>query len=205
MSGSDTGPAGAAGDTGDDEVVLDRLKRAAACFGEQLLAVGDEEWDLPTPCADWDVRSLVAHVVVGDAQVPRVLAGDATEATPEVDVTVLGHSPVSVWRGTAVAALAAFAEPGVLDRRHPHPVGRVTGRTVAGFRLTDHLVHAWDLARALGRDLELPPDLVDAALDFWLPRVDDLAPSGHFGEGPQQPPPDATPTQRLVALLGRRP
>ena len=37
---------------------------ACAFFGEQVLGIGDEDWPLPTACADWDVRSVVAHVVL---------------------------------------------------------------------------------------------------------------------------------------------
>jgi uncharacterized protein (TIGR03086 family) len=63
---------------------------------------------------------------------------------------------------------AAFATDGVLDARFalPELSTEVTfsGRRAIGFHLIDYVVHAWDVARALDVRLDLPDDLVSAAL-----------------------------------------
>jgi hypothetical protein len=63
-------------------------------------------------------------------------------------------------------------------------------------------VHAWDIARALGGDLMLDPQIADYCLDFWQPMAAGLPSSGFFGAA-VAPPPDADPGRRLLSLLGR--
>ena len=176
--------------------------RASALFGEQVASVQAHEWDLPTPCRDWNVRDVVAHVVVGESQIPPLFAGEAVASVADVNPSVLGTNPVATWRGTALAAISALAEVGDLDATVSHPLGEIRGETVVGFRISDNLVHAWDLASGLTRPIELPDDLALWCLDFWQPMVSELGPSGFFGE-PQEPPADASVGGRLLSLLGR--
>jgi uncharacterized protein (TIGR03086 family) len=184
-----------------DHVAL--LTRASAGFGQQLLLLTDEEWEFLTPCSDWNVQAIVAHVVVGDAQVPSILAGETVPLELDASPTVLGPNAIATWRGTALAMLRAFGQPGVLEQRYQHPVGRVTGKRILGFRLTDALVHAWDIARACGRDLSLDDDLAEYCLEFWWPLAKGLVDSGHF-KAAVMPSETAAPGERLLALLGRQ-
>jgi uncharacterized protein (TIGR03086 family) len=69
---------------------------------------------------------------------------------------------------------------------------------------SDLLLHAWDLARALGVDETLDPELVDAVLTAAEPHTDELAASGLFAP-PVPVPADADPQTRLIALFGRTP
>jgi uncharacterized protein (TIGR03086 family) len=185
-----------------DEQIVDFFVRASAFFGEQVRAVGDDDWSSPTPCQGWDVRTVVAHVVVGDAQVPVVLSGGSVEQVEHFDASILGTHPLATWRGTALAAIRAFAAPDALQKRYAHPVGNVRGRTIIGFRITDSLVHGWDVATALGHDVLLDPDIVEYCLDFWFPMAATLPSSGHFAPA-VMPPDDAPAGTRLLALLGR--
>jgi uncharacterized protein (TIGR03086 family) len=191
-----------------DEQLVDYFVRASAFFGEQVRDVGDEEWDLRTPCEGWDVRTVVAHVVVGDAQIPTLLSGGEVERVEEFNPSVLGTNPLAAWRGTALAAIRAFAVPGALEKRYDHPIGNVRGRTIIGFRVTDSLVHAWDIATALGDgapggDVRLDPELAEYCLDFWFPMAATLPGSGFYANA-LLPPGDADAPTRLLALLGRR-
>ena len=133
-----------------DEQLVDFFVRSSASFGEQVREVDDEEWFAPTPCADWDVRMVVAHVVVGDAQIPLLLDGEKVEFVEEFDVSVLGKNPLAAWRGTALAAIRALSRPGVLAERYAHPIGHITGRRIIGFRITDSLGHGRCPTRARG-------------------------------------------------------
>ena len=178
--------------------IVDLYTRASAFFGEQVIAIGDEEWDLPAT-DEWIVKAVVAHVVVSEAQIPDVVDGRPFVAN-DVDVSILGHDPVSVWRGTAVNALQSIAQAD-LDAIVDHPVGQIAMRVLVGFRITDNLLHAWDIAAARGVDVELDPEIAGWALDFWLPFVDALESSDAFG--PMLEPVDDEPGSRLLALLGR--
>ena len=185
-----------------DEQLVDFFVRSSASFGEQVREVDGDEWIAPTPCADWDVRMVVAHVVVGDAQLPALVNGDKVDLVEEFDPSVLGNNPLAAWRGTALAAIRAFARPGALEQRYAHPLGHITGRRIIGFRITDSLVHAWDIARARGNDLALDPEIAEYCLDFWMPLASGLPASGYFGAA-SMPPDDADPGIRLLSLLGR--
>jgi uncharacterized protein (TIGR03086 family) len=191
-----------------DEQLVDYFVRSSAMFGEVVRDVGDEEWSLPTPCEGWDVRTVVAHVVVGDAQIPTLLAGGTVERVEEFNPSVLGANPLAAWRGTALAAIRALAVPGALEQRYDHPIGNVRGRTIIGFRITDSLVHGWDVATALGDGapgggLLLDPELCEYCLDFWFPMAPTLPGSGYYASA-LLPPEGADAATRLLSLLGRR-
>ncbi|HJP24839.1 MAG TPA: TIGR03086 family metal-binding protein [Acidimicrobiales bacterium] len=174
---------------------------ACAFFGERLAEVTELDWMAETGCPDWDVRMLVAHVVTGEALVTRVLRdGGAWES--QADPSILGLNPMAAWRGTVLAAIESASVDGVLDAMHPYAVGELPGAVIIGFRVTENLVHGWDLARACGTDIALPEALAERCLDFWMPLAGSAALSGHFG--PTVMPPDGAPAGvRLLSLLGR--
>ncbi len=186
------------GVSGDDPRVA-LFVGAAAFFGEQVAVLPGDAWELATPCPDWDIRQVVTHVILGEAQLTELAEG-RRPVEAELDVGILGANPMSVWRGTALRAIeAARATP--LDRRVPHAVGDLSFGRVLGFRITDNLVHAWDIATARSAACVLPDDIAEWALDFWLPMADGLVDSGYFG--PMQQPAGSSPGERLLALLGR--
>ena len=167
-----------------------------------LTKVDDEQLELETPCDGWDVQSLISHVVLGDASVPLLFAGDPLSDATAVDVSILGPNRVATWRGTALAAIDVLRAPGAMEQMVAHPTGQQSGATVARFRLVDVLTHAWDLATATGTEIEIPDKLAQRVLDFLLPMFDALKDSNQFGT-PLQPPEDAPPWQRMLGLLGR--
>jgi uncharacterized protein (TIGR03086 family) len=69
---------------------------------------------------------------------------------------------------------------------------------------TDLAVHAWDLARGIGADDDLPDDLCAAVLDFVGPQADSWREFGLFAAAVPVPA-DADTQTSLLALLGRQP
>lgn len=176
---------------------------AMAIFGRVLLQVDDEDLENETPCEGWNVQALISHVVLGDAAVPLLFAGEPLDGTMTIDTAILGPNPVATWRGTALAAIEAFRAPGAMEQTVDHPIGARSGTVVARFRLVDLLGHAWDLATAIGVEADIPEELADAALDFLYPMVDQLSESQVFGP-PIAPPPDSSAVLRFLGLLGRK-
>ncbi|NNE72837.1 MAG: hypothetical protein HKN26_04170, partial [Acidimicrobiales bacterium] len=128
------------------------------------------------------------------------------DATPllTADESILGTAPMPAWRGTAIAEIQAFSADGALDLTVPHPVGDIPSLLQLGFRVTENLVHGFDIAHALGLEYTIADDLADYALDVWQPHTNLLEASEHFG--PTQPvAEDAPAPDRLLALMGRRP
>ena len=145
----------------------------------------------------------MSHVVLGDASVPMLFDDRPLPEGVTIDPSLLGPNPMATWRGTALAAIEALRRPGAMDQLVDHPLGRRPGSVFARFRLVDVLGHTWDLATAIGVDVELPEHLAEAALDFLFPMVDSLRESTFFGPA-VEPPADADAATRFLALIGRR-
>jgi len=175
---------------------------AMAIFGRVLTQVDDEHLELETPCEGWNVQALISHVVLGDAAVPLLFAGEALPATMTIDTSILGPNPVATWRGTALAAIEAFRSPGAMEQIVQHSTGERPGSVIARFRLVDQLAHAWDLATTIGVEVDIPEALAEAALDFLYPMVDQLRESQVFGP-PVAPPDGSNAVVRFLGLLGR--
>ncbi len=176
---------------------------AMAIFGRVLLQVDDEDLENETPCQGWNVQALISHVVLGDAAVPLLFSGKPLDGTMTIDTSILGPNPVATWRGTALAAIEALRAPGAMEQMVDHPAGKRPGSVVARFRLVDLLGHSWDLATAIGIEVEIPEALADAALDFLYPLLDQIKDSQVFA-APIAPPADSSAVLRLLGLLGRQ-
>lgn len=182
----------------------DAYQRAAALFGETIAALADDEWEAATG-DDWTVVTTVAWVVVGDSHIATAVAGEPLRTVGEFDAAVLGTAPVAAWRGTAVAAIGALREAGALERTVEHPDGRLAVADLVGQRVTENVVRAWDIGRAVGSPVHIPDDLAEWCLDFWSGHTDAVIAGGVLPERPLDPGAGADPTTRLLALTGRAP
>jgi len=183
--------------------VVELYVDALATFGNAVRDVQDHEWDLPTPAPEWNVKELVAHVVLGEAHLPLVLAGETTMTQTSFGSEMLGTSPLATWRGTALRAIEAARESGVADQIFDLDMGAVPGSQLLGYRITDNVVHAWDLRVASGRPQAIEDRFASWLLDFWQPVAAQIADTGFFG-APTEPVSDSS-SDRLLALLGRTP
>jgi uncharacterized protein (TIGR03086 family) len=185
--------------------VLDWHRRALDEFGRRVHAVADDQWVCQTPCTDWQVRALVNHLVVEQLWVPAMLDGATIgEVGDRFDGDQLGDDPVAAWDVAAKAAADAFAADGALDRTVHLSYGDRPAREYCLEMTFDLIVHAWDLARAIGADEQLDAELVEMAYAQVEPQVDAMAASGLFAE-PVPVPDDADPQTRLIAITGRDP
>ncbi len=185
--------------------ILGAHRAALDATREVVAAIRDSDWSRPTPCADWDVRALLNHVVAGNWWASRLASGATIdEVGSEYDGDVLRPSPLGEYHESAVAAARAFEAPGALDAPCAVSYGPVPGSVYAGHRLLDVAVHGWDLAVATGQPSPLTPELVDACARVIEPQLDQLRASGMFGT--EQPvPAGADASTRLLRTLGRSP
>ncbi len=182
---------------------IDALTRSSAFFGEHVALLTDEDLEVPTSRDGWDVKALVAHLVLNDAVAKDALLGIRTGPITEFDPKILGTSPITVWRGTALAMIQAFAAEGALDKLLDFGENPLTGLQLLGFRASESLLSAWDLSAAMGQPSDLPDDLAEYVLDSWLPFLQTIENPAYAGDGPLEPAADATSGQRLLALMGR--
>jgi uncharacterized protein (TIGR03086 family) len=173
--------------------------------GRRVAGVGPDDWHRPTPCADWDVRALVAHLVDENRWVPPLLAGRTiADVGDELAGDPLGDDPRAAWAGSAAAAGEAVARPGALDVTTHLSFGDVPGGEYVMQLTADLLVHGWDLARATGGDERLDPGVVDAVATWFDGMEAAYRDAGAIGPAVELPD-GASAQDRLLARFGRDP
>jgi uncharacterized protein (TIGR03086 family) len=164
---------------------LEAFRAARREFESRVASVSSDQLALPTPCDNWDVHTLIDHIIAGDTFATRVLGGatvaDAVEGLIGADA--VGDDALASVRAAAEALDVSFSAEGSMERVIHHPVGDIPGHQFLDFRTMDYTGHAWDLARATGQDETLDPDLVASLLSRIDEYTDMLSGSEHFGGG----------------------
>ncbi|MFG1651430.1 TIGR03086 family metal-binding protein [Micromonospora sp. NPDC049275] len=185
--------------------LLEAYRRSLAEFVDRVDQIGPGQWAEETPCPDWDVRTLVNHVVGEDRWSVPLLAGRTIEEVGDrLDGDVLGADPVTTAREATAQAEIAVTHPGTIDRTVHLSAGATPAAEYVQQLLAEHLVHGWDLAVAIGADPRLDPDAVHVCAQWFAGRVDDYRRDKLVGDGTQVPA-DADEQDRLLAAFGRDP
>ena len=208
------------------------LERAIGYTLGSLQLVTPSSLALPTPCAGWDLHALLHHLEDSIAALQEAvdLAGIALTPLDPVHAAGVPGAPPGPF-----AALAPKARPGAADAatgacagvlvarlrdracqllgswvggdpRQPVPIG---GRTLPVSVLTsagavEIAIHGWDVARACGQPRPIPPRLAQELLVLASLLVRRADRPVRFGPAVTLPP-EATPSDHLVAFLGRHP
>jgi uncharacterized protein (TIGR03086 family) len=177
--------------------------QALGATGRIVSGVAADRWHAPTPCAGWDARALVNHLVAGNLWAAELAAGGTIEGVgTRLDGDLLGDDPAAAYAESAAAAAAAFRRPGALDAPCAVSYGPVPGSVYAGHRFLDVLVHGWDLAAATGHDYTLDPELMQACRQVIEPQLEAFRSAGALGPEIAVPA-DASVQTRFLAMLGR--
>ena len=188
-----------------EQRVVDLYQQAVDRFRSAVAAVPDDGWAVPTPCSEWDMRTLVNHVVGEDRWVPPLVAGKTiAEVGDALDGDLLGSSPLEAASAAGKDAVSSLAEPGALTRTVHLSFGDFGAEDYAWQVLVDHVVHTWDVLAGSGADRALDPDLVDAATGWWGSWEEIYRSSGAVGPAVALGE-DASKQDRLIASFGRDP
>jgi uncharacterized protein (TIGR03086 family) len=180
---------------------VEPLGRAFASTRTVLVQVQAGQLDAPTPCASWDVRSLIEHFTGSARWAAAAIGGEeaADEDRAAIDF-------IAAYDQGIKGALAAFGTAGALEKAVTLPWGEFSGAALMWLAVNDQFVHGWDLARAIGHDTDLDPGLADELLVRGQAWITD-AYRGPDGVGLFGPPVKASaggsPADRLAAFLGR--
>ena len=182
-------------------------RRALDAAGDVLAGVRPTDLGRPTPCAGWDLRALLGHVVGQNHGFA------AAVESPDAPIAAFADRPpdpggvTAAWQASADRVAGAFAAA-PLDRRvllvELSSEVRFAVATVVGFHLLDTVVHAWDVATAIGETFRPDGELLAAAL-AQAERVPDGASRERPGApfGPVVPVDGADDWRRTLALVGR--
>lgn len=188
------------------DALLDRDRHAVIATMELAAQLTPADLARATPCDGWTVYDLIAHMTgqqIGFAAAARGAGEDMSVWAPS------GRPYAEV----CADVIAAFAAPGIKLRGFALPEIRSGGTFPApiaiSFHLVDNVVHAWDLAVAIGTTVELDQDVLAAAA-----RVAEQVPDGPDRMRPEaafgpalcaDPAGDSGGLDRILRLLGRDP
>lgn len=185
--------------------VIDLHRRTVDRFAALLDRVAHDQWHRTTPCTDWDVRALVNHVAGEDLWTVPLMGGATIEEVGDrFEGDLLGDDPVATGRAACEAAIPAVASGVVAGRTVHLSFGDTPAEEYAHQLAADHLIHAWDLAAAIGADRRLDPEAVDACAAWFADREELYRRAGVVAPRPAVDAPD-DPQSRLLLGFGRDP
>lgn len=154
--------------------------------------------DAATPCDNFAVRDVLAHMVGGATAFAAAFRGEAAPEPAGADDLVAAFP-------RAMAALqAAINAPGALERTIAAPFGEVPGEVFARFVALDGLVHGWDIATATGQPYDPPAAVVVEVDAFAREAISEGMRDGDTFAAPVVPPADSSSLVQLVAFTGRQ-
>ena len=127
------------------EWTLDKVKGAA------------KELDADTPCEQWDVRTLMNHMLETQRYFVASARGESASPPGQSPASsLLGDDPVKDFKRAREETMTTYGDKDVLEK----------SGTTLGIAIADQLLHGWDLAKATGQDANMPKGLAEAAYDL---------------------------------------
>ncbi len=168
--------------------------------------IDDAHRHAPTPCTEFDVATLLDHVL-GWLETFSAGFADPEGRAPRSDLS--GYQAPHDAAG-AVRAAAARLDDALAGGAAARPLvlgeAAMPGEMALAMILWEYQVHGWDLATATGQAWDPPAEGLELSLGF----APMMLTEDYQGEGkpfaPRVPVPDDAPAlDRLVALSGRDP
>jgi len=163
------------------------------------------DWERPSPCELWRALDVLGHVGAA-VEFGTLLLIDRRPAWSPVDPPggVVEGEPAAWW--DALVEPARRAVSGVdLAKVVDSPMGRRPVGEGLSFPALDLFVHAWDLARSVGEDLEVPATAIDFARAVIDPLPEAAVRNDRVFASPTPAPAGSTPSQAFIAWTGRDP
>ena len=185
---------------GPDSSPTDELESAEATLAvlERVLhGIADDDWSKQTPCREFDVAALTDHLMnsittiggVAGAQFPERDRGDSVER----QVVLAARPALDAWRHRG------------LDGTVPFGSNEAPAKIMAGILSLEFLVHAWDYAKATGREVTAPDALSDYVMGLAKTIITPQGRSNVGFDDPVDVAADAGVLDRLIAYTGRQP
>jgi uncharacterized protein (TIGR03086 family) len=171
--------------------LLERYEHASA-WTLGIVKGAASKLDAATPCDEWDVRTLMNHML--ETQRYFVGAAQGRDVSPpgQTPPDLLGADPVADFTEGRRELIKTFQEPGVIEKSGPS----------LGIAFADQLLHGWDLARATGQDTTMPEGLPEAAYATIHGQFTEEQRKGVFRPEVDVGA-DASAQDRLLAYVGR--
>ncbi|WP_340685368.1 TIGR03086 family metal-binding protein [Amycolatopsis coloradensis] len=179
---------------------------AAAEFAGILRRIGESDLSARTPCAEYDVRALLNHLLYWG---PWLEAAGRKAPPPEVssgeaEADLVGDGWLDGIEKQTVRLVDVFGAPEAW-RGQTTFGGNPMPASMAGYMVLDEFVfHGWDLARATGAEFTVLPEVADAVYAIALEIGDQARAMKVYGEEVTVAD-DATAFERALGATGRNP
>jgi len=173
-------------------------------YADAVHQIRDDQWHLPTPCTEWDVRALMQHLVNEQLWVPPLLEGQTiAQVGDRFDGDNLGDDPVGAWDGANEAARASVLGLDSFEKTTHLSFGDVPAEEYVTEMIFDLHIHGWDLRTGIGADTTMDDDVSKALWDWTERTMEAYRQGGVVGPAPKVPN-DASLQTKMLALAGRR-
>jgi uncharacterized protein (TIGR03086 family) len=181
------------------------MAAAAAEAARVVNGVPEGQLDAPTPCGDWDLRTLLNHTILwtsysaerrahGESVAEDLMSKDFTadpgfreDYAKQIKKAVEAWSAPQAWAGTR--DVMGSATPAA---------------DVGAMLLMEMGLHGWDVARATGQEFNVDDSTASALEDIVRAQAELFRKYQGFADA-IEPPPDATAFERALTLSGRDP
>jgi uncharacterized protein (TIGR03086 family) len=160
---------------------------------------------LPTPDTDWDVRTLVNHLILWTSYSleARAHGGSVSEDLMGRDFAA-EPGFAAAYRAQLDRALAAWSEPAVWEGSLDVMGSATPAADVAALNLAEMVLHGWDLAVATGQRYQVSDGAAAAALDAVAANAELFRQYKGFAD-PVGVPAGSPALDQVLALSGRDP
>jgi uncharacterized protein (TIGR03086 family) len=187
-----------------DASTLDVLERAVNQMDTVVSGITAEQEGLSTPCSEWNVRTLLGHVI-GHSMPNFIIAAAGETPDWQAPARAVRTHWAEAYR-TAASELIETWRAADMDRIVASFGGQAPLRSRADQQITELAVHAWDLSQATSQGEPLDPLVADRALAWSRQMLKPEYRGAGQGVGPEVPvAPEASSYDRLAGWFGRDP
>ncbi|ALV33377.1 TIGR03086 family metal-binding protein [Streptomyces sp. CdTB01] len=138
--------------------------RATDQVAALIRTVRPEQLDGPTPCAEFDVRTLLSHMVGGSLRIAVVGEGGDGMAVHPFAEGVADEEWTAAYEEVRIRVIKAWESDDRMAAPVRVPWGEVPGLAALSGYTMELVTHTWDLSESLGHPLALDPELAGFAL-----------------------------------------
>ncbi len=182
------------------------LMAAAAAEAARVVdGVASTPLDSPTPCTDWDLRTLLNHMILWTAYSAERRAHGESVAEDLMNKDFTAASDFAAdYQAQLDKAVRAWSQPEAWDRELGVMGNSMKASDVGLMLIMEMVLHGWDIARATGQDYHCDDRLAQAMLDTVQAQADMFR--QYQGFAAVVPVRDDAPAfDRALALSGRDP
>ncbi|MEV7550477.1 TIGR03086 family metal-binding protein [Amycolatopsis sp. NPDC089917] len=179
---------------------------AAAEFAGILRGIGDAELTALTPCAEYDVRALLNHLLYWGPWLEAAgrKAPPPEPATGEAEADLVGADWLDAAERQTARLVDVFGTPGAWQGMTALSTTELPASIVGDMVLGEFVFHGWDLARAIGRTVDVAPEAAEAVYESAVAMGEQARSMKVYGEEVTVAE-GATKFERALGATGRNP